>query len=164
MSDRSRALVRHAGATCTRRIEGDLPGRQRREQPALAVPDAARVLREHGRLRLVWNIRDERVDWVAELGRLVHRGIEQDMRSDDPPVGPPFGPVERFDLTWSHRLTRQGLVDLVISRSYVITLPESARAQMLRAVTHLMDAHPPLVGHSHIDMPYLTRCTRTSLM
>lgn len=129
--------------------------------PGRAVPEVARVLRPGGRLGLVWNIRNERVDWVAELGALVHRGVEQDMRSDEPPVGAPFGPLESYDVPWTHRMPKQTLLDLVASRSYVITLPADERAELLREVEGLLDSHPELVGRSDVDLPYIARCSRT---
>jgi SAM-dependent methyltransferase len=129
--------------------------------PALAVPEVARVLTPTGQLGLVWNIRDEREDWVAQLGRLMHRGIEQDMRSENPVVGAPFGPVERFDVEWTHRLSPPGLLDLVASRSYVITLAAAERASVLDRVAALLHEHPALAGRDAIDLPYVTRCSRT---
>lgn len=126
-----------------------------------AVAEAARVLRPGGQLGLVWNIRDDRVDWVAALNALLHPHGEQDMGSDNPQVGAPFGPVERFDVTWTHTLTRAELLDLVASRSYVITLTGPDRADLLTAVGELLDTHPARAGHPHIDLPYLTRCLRT---
>ena len=41
---------------------------------SLAVPEVARVVRPGGRLGLVWNDRDESVDWVRELGELMGAG------------------------------------------------------------------------------------------
>jgi SAM-dependent methyltransferase len=38
--------------------------------PARAVPEIARVLRDGGRLGVIWSTRDRRVGWVAELDRL----------------------------------------------------------------------------------------------
>lgn len=109
----------------------------------------------------MWNIRDDRVDWVAALSALLHPAGELDIGSDDPAVGAPFGQVERFDVTWTHTLTRAELLDLVASRSYVITLPASDRADLVTAVGDLLDTHPALAGHPRIDLPYLTRCSRT---
>ena len=75
--------------------------------PARAVPEVARVLAPGGTLGLVWNERDERESWVAELGRIIgearpeedgakrRHGRGQDNTSDHPRVGPPFGPLER---------------------------------------------------------------------
>ncbi len=127
-----------------------------------AAAEVARVLRPGGWLGLVWNIRDERVDWVAALGRLLHRGDEQDLGSDDPDVGAPLGPVERFDVAWAQPLTRTDLLDLVASRSYVITMPADDRADLLAAVQRLLDTHPDLAGRPLIDLPYLTRCSRAA--
>ena len=101
-----------------------------------AVPEVARVLVPGGRLGLVWNIRDEREDWVAELGRILHDPGEH--RSQDRGlIGPPFGPVERCDVEWKHRLSPDELIDLAASRSYVITMPDEQRAAVLAAVRRL---------------------------
>ena len=98
-----------------------------------AVPEVARVLVPGGRLGLVWNIRDEREDWVAELGRILHDPGEHH-RQDRGIIGPPFGPVERRDVEWTHRLSRDELIDLAASRSYVITMPDQQRAAVLAGV------------------------------
>ncbi|QIS24338.1 class I SAM-dependent methyltransferase [Nocardia terpenica] len=131
--------------------------------PQVAVPELTRVLRGGGGLGLVWNIRDEREPWVAELGRIMHQGTVQDMSSENPPVGAPFEPIERRDLEWSYRTTRTGLLDLVASRSYLITLAPEAREQVLRAVSELLDTHPSVKGRTEIELPYVTRCSRTRL-
>ena len=41
--------------------------------PARAVPEIARVLTPGGRLGLIWNLRDERADWVRRLGTIIGR-------------------------------------------------------------------------------------------
>jgi SAM-dependent methyltransferase len=131
--------------------------------PVRAVPEVARVLTPGGRIGLLWNIRDERQRWVARLGQIMHRGVEQDMRSDDPPVGPPFAPIQRHDVEWTHRLSRDALLDLVASRSYVITLPADRRTALLDQVRDLLAEHPDLAGEGDILLPYVTRCTRADL-
>lgn len=127
-----------------------------------AVPEVARVLVPGGRLGLIWNTRDERVGWVAELGRLMDGGVSH-MDSASPVVGPPFGPIERFDVEWSNTITRDGLIDLVASRSYVITATPSEREATLDRIRCLLDQHPDLAGRDHLEMPYITRCTRACL-
>jgi SAM-dependent methyltransferase len=131
---------------------------------AAAVPEAARVLRPGGTLGMVWNLRDEREDWVAALGCLLDPnsgratgGEGVDGLTDHPDL---FGPVERFDVEWTHTLTGDRLVDLVASRSYVITMAAADRETLLAEVRALLDHHPDLSGRTHVELPYRTECYR----
>ncbi len=135
--------------------------------PARAVPEVARVLRPGGRLGLLWNRRDDREPWVAELSRLL-----SPLRTGDHPgdarteaqrvvIGAPFGEPERFDTEpWSHPLTPEGVLDLVVSRSYVIGLSAAAHEALLGRVRALLTEHPALAGRDEIAMPYVTECVR----
>jgi SAM-dependent methyltransferase len=127
--------------------------------PATAVPEVARVLTPGGRLGLIWNLRDEREDWVRELGRILD-SAEQNRHAT---VGPPFGAVEIREFGWTHRLGRDQILDLVASRSYVILLGADDRRTLLDQVNHLLDTHPALAGHDTYDLPYLTECARADL-
>lgn len=129
----------------------------------LAVPEVARVLTAGGLLGLLWNIRDHREDWVAELGRILYRRGDRDAYRTAPIIGPPFGPVRRLDFEWSQELTAETLLDLVASRSYVITLPAADRAAVLEEVRGLVTRHPALVADGGIVLPYVTECYRTTL-
>ncbi len=131
--------------------------------PARAVPEAARVLKPGGCLGLLWNCREEPAGWAQDLGRILGAlGFMED-HSDDPPVGPPFGPVERHDVLWSTPITADGLIDLVASRSYVIGLPEARRRAVLADVRRVAAREPGFASQGHVDMPYVTRCSRAHL-
>ena len=121
------------------------------------------MLAAGGELGLVWNIRDEREEWVAQLGRIIHGDHHEDLINSAPAVGPPFGPIQRRDVEWRSRISPGTLIDLAASRSYIITMPAGERAAVLDAVRHLLDTHPALAGRAEIDLPYLTRCSRTFL-
>ena len=131
---------------------------------ARAVPEVARVLVPGGQLGLVWNMRDERVDWVAQLGQILHDPGEGDgSRGGAVSIGPPFGPVQHRTIEWTHRLTRDQLLDMVSSRSYVITRPAAQRARVLAAVGRLAGTHPDLAGRAELELPYRTECFRAQL-
>ena len=85
------------------------------------------------------------------------------MFSSNPSAGPPFRPIERRDFPWTHSINRDTLFDLVASRSYFIVLPPHEQEAMLSRVHDLLDTHPDLGGLEQIDMPYITRCSRTTL-
>jgi len=135
--------------------------------PVVAVPEVARVLQPGGLLGLLWNIRDERADWVAELGAALRRSDGPQSASNTvssaPLVGPPFGPVERHDVEWVHHISPDALIDMVASRSYVITLPSADRAALLSEVRRLIQTYPALAGADEIALPYVTRCWRAKL-
>jgi SAM-dependent methyltransferase len=129
--------------------------------PLRALPELARVLSRGGRLGLIWNVRDEREDWVRQLGRIMHG--DEDAGAPAPVVGRPFAPLERRDVEWRNHVSPATLLDLVASRSYVITRPPAERGVILDEVRHLLDTHPDLAGATEIAIPYVTECYRTDL-
>ena len=112
--------------------------------PQRAVPEVARVLAPAGWLGLLWNMRDESEDWVAELGRIMHSAGADDSDALSPVVGPPFGPIEHHQVAWRYRLACAAILDLVASRSYVITMPQDDRDTLLAEVRRLITTHPDL--------------------
>lgn len=109
-------------------------------EPALA--ELARVLRPQGRLGLIWNMRDERVSWVAELGRIMNsvgpKPYEENVDPADVVRASRLFDVEVHQVEWADELDRARLVQLVTSRSYVAALPTADREPILDAVRALV--------------------------
>jgi len=132
-------------------------------ESSLAIPEAARVLAPGGRLGLLWNRRVEGVDWVSELSSIMGSSRSPDAGRARPQIPAPFGPVERFNVDWVHHLSPEAMLDWVASRSYVITLPEAHRENVLGKVRSLLVDHPDLGGGDKIAIRMVTRCTRADL-
>lgn len=130
-----------------------------------AAAEVGRVLRPDGRLGLIWNDRDDRVEWVRELAALtgVAGGGRRGMAVDNPVIGPPFGQIEYFVTEWSYPMTPAGLLDLFASRSDVIIAPRDERERILGGIQRLLDHHPDLVGRDEFELPYVTYASRAHL-
>ena len=128
--------------------------------PVAASAEIGRVVRPGGILGLIWNIRDESVPWVARLGATMRGShAEQMLEAGGPVVEAPFGEPEERRWTWERPVTRAGLLDLVRSRSYVITAPEEERARIERELGALCD-EIGAVGDATIPLRYVTRAYR----
>lgn len=130
--------------------------------PDRAAHEIARVLRPGGRLGLLWNVRDERLGWVKEFGRIV--GLEHDWANRKIVVPEPFTDVQTHKVEWTNYITPQALIDYVASRSYCITSPADVRTRTLDDVRHLLATHPALAGSQGIALPYVTVCARAMLV
>jgi SAM-dependent methyltransferase len=131
--------------------------------PVPASREAARVLRPDGVLGLIWNLRDESVDWVAELGGIMHQSAAERMIAEGGVVvTEPFGEPERATFTWANEFDVQGLVDLAASRSYVITAEPERRERILEGVRALGERVAD--EHGRIAMPYRTEVYRFRLV
>jgi ubiquinone/menaquinone biosynthesis C-methylase UbiE len=131
---------------------------------ALAVAEIARVLRPGGRLAVVWNVRDARVDWVSRVTEIIDR-YENDKhvpRYRDQEWRKAFEKAELFRLVaerefpYMQEMTREGLVDRVASTSFIATLDEAERMRVLEEVGSLASNHPDLAGRARFEHPYVT--------
>ena len=134
-----------------------------RYQDALA--DVARVLRPGGGLGLVWNERDETVPWVREFGQIINWQVDRPYEKGVDWAGVidasgRFGPVEHRQVGWEQVLDEDGLVDRLLSTSYVATWSGERQADVDRRVRELVAGFP-----AQIRLPYVTDvywCTTTS--
>ena len=121
--------------------------------------EVARVLRPGGTLGVVWNSRDETVPWVRELGRVLGGGEAPPERAVEPSPGAAFGPPAHHVERWSVPMTADALVDLALTRSYVVAAGPARQAEVAAAVRALCardDAPRASAAQRLVDLPYVT--------
>jgi SAM-dependent methyltransferase len=135
-----------------------------------ALSEIHRVLRPRGRLGLLWNLRDESIDWVRRMSVIIDRHLGDTPSERTGEWHRAFSATDLFgtmnQLRFPHRqeLDVEGLVDRVASVSYVAALPDPARARVLDEVRDLTRTHPDLAGRDRFHLPYVTElywCART---
>ena len=124
-----------------------------------ALPEVARVLRTGGTFGIVWNVRDQTVPWISELGAAMHESAAEAHFEQVAAVAEPFGPLERTVIHWSIPMDRARVVTLVTSRSYFITAEPDEQRRVLDAVNAVLDSVP---GENYL-MEYDTHCFRARL-
>ncbi|EON25544.1 methyltransferase type 11 [Nocardioides sp. CF8] len=128
----------------------------------LAVPEMARVLRPGGHVALVWNFFDKRIPWVRKLldvmGEQMHTSGSQEVLADSDL----FEGVEAKTFAFWQDVTRDTLVDIVASRSYIASLPAEEREAKLDAVRALYDDYGR--GHDGMQLPYVVECFRAKVI
>ncbi len=130
--------------------------------PALALPEISRVLRPQGTFAMVWNSRDESVPWVRRFGRVIgsHDSVDEiDEHVTTVDESGLFAPLERERFRFWQSLDRDGLRDLVASRSHVALLGADERSRLMSEVEALYDEYGR--GHDGMRLPYITQCFRT---
>lgn len=127
-----------------------------------ALSEIHRVLAPGGRLGLLWNARDEQEDWVARLGEIMepHRGTAPRYQAgawraafDETTL---FTPLAGAHFSHVHEADAQGVVDRVLSVSFIAALTEGAQEQVVKQVRQLLAEHPATRGGESFRVPYRT--------
>ncbi len=104
--------------------------------PVAGSTEIGRAVRSGGVLGLIWNIRDDRVEWVRRLTEVMHGSHAEIMLAEgDPVVTAPFGPLDQERWEWVRPVTRDVLHRMAASRSYIITAPDDEKARIRRSST-----------------------------
>ena len=145
--------------------------------PEIAVPEIARVLRDGGRLGVLWTSRDRAEDWVAELDLLRLPGISgAHADSGEPrtvaavreqldrhhvvtlPEGAPFGNVATGSFASTRTMRVDDVVDWLATNSAFITAsPDDKEAGLALSRAALLERAD---GQSRIEVPLRSWCWR----
>jgi ubiquinone/menaquinone biosynthesis C-methylase UbiE len=133
--------------------------------PAPSAAEMRRVLRPGGTVSLIWNQRDEREPWVAQLCALMTENSE---RPDDRHVVEAFAAGLDADVSVAESRIVQAsspeeFVASFETRSFVITMTEQRRAAFLDELRELVSTHPDTRGRDVVELPYVTRVYRLTL-
>ncbi|MCI4331554.1 MAG: class I SAM-dependent methyltransferase [Thermoplasmata archaeon] len=133
-------------------------------RPAAALDEIDRVLRPTGGLGVVFNLRDERTPWVAELSRIVHAHRPKDGRSIRDgawrtalAAHPRFEILDERTFDYLHRTDPEGIVARVLSVSYVAAAPVEVRDRVAGDVRRLLERDPATAGRAQVELPYRTQ-------
>ena len=137
----------------------------------VAVPEVARVLRDGGRLGVIWTSRDHRVDWVAELDMGRRRAAAESPGSAADPARPrhrghevtlpgdaPFGNAASASFTFTRSMTVDDAADWLGTYSRVITAPQEERTAGLAAAREAIARRADENGM--VEIPMRSSCWR----
>lgn len=127
-----------------------------------ALREIARVLKPGGVLGLIWNMRDETCDWVAQLSKILlpyegetPRFYHGDWRSVFPAEG--FTGLQELTFEHTHEGTSETVViDRMMSISFIASLPREKRDDVERQLRGLLKSCPELRDEIPISFPYQT--------
>ncbi len=127
-----------------------------------ALAEIGRVLKPGGLLGLVWNVRDETVDWVATLTRIMapyeqgtprfHASLWRTLFPS-----PDFSELEESTFPHMHEGPfERVVVDRVLSVSFIAALPAPEREKIARRIRRMARGYPQLAAGGDVRFPYRT--------
>jgi SAM-dependent methyltransferase len=127
-----------------------------------ALAEIHRVLRPGTRLGLIWNVKDESVDWVHQLAEIIEA-----FRGNAPRVASGawkdafertelFTPIERARFSFVHETDTATVVARVTSISFIAATAPRVREQVVEQVRELLSTHPDTRGQRIFPLRYRT--------
>jgi SAM-dependent methyltransferase len=133
-----------------------------------ALREIGRVLKPGGKLGLVWNVRDESVDWVAELTHIMapYEGDTPRFHSGEWRRLFPnqlFSELSETTVPYQHVGSAQAVIfDRVLSVSFIAALPADERERVTQRLAAVIASHPQLRDRPAIAFPYVTHAYASS--
>ncbi|MER7588454.1 class I SAM-dependent methyltransferase [Micromonospora sp. NPDC127501] len=138
----------------------------------VAGAEIARVLAPGGVLAGLWNIMDDRIDWVAGLGRVSGsaaigprdtlsswRAATADMLVPSTGLIAGFGAAEQVEFPHGQRRTADSLVATLATRAGMLVMPDEEREATLGRIRSFLGSRPE-TAHGEFTLPMLTGVLR----
>ncbi|MBV9870033.1 MAG: class I SAM-dependent methyltransferase [Frankiaceae bacterium] len=134
--------------------------------PDHALPEIARVLRDGGRLGVLWTSRDRDIEWVRDLDRGpddppwdgASEGQHRARRAEGLADARGYQKPETASFGFTRRMTLEDVVEMVATYSAVITAEPAVRNRLLDVARDRLQRRFP--GETEIDLPMRTWCWR----
>lgn len=126
-----------------------------------ATHEILRVLNTSGVLALIWNLRDDRVPWVAAFSRIMDRYAGDTPRQSTGRWRVIFGDarfrnIMRRSYPFSQLMPATGIVDRALSTSFIAVLPKDEQNLVRASVQNIIESEPSLKDRNTIEFPYIT--------
>jgi len=140
-------------------------------QGEAALAEIHRVLKPGGYLGILWNVRDESADWVAQISEIItpYEGDAPRYRTDQWRTAfeqtDLFTPLETQTFSHVHQYDLDAAIDRVASISFIAALDAQTQQTVLQQVRELLERHPQTCDRPLIEHPYRTEifwCTKKS--
>ncbi|BBA96589.1 putative methyltransferase [Actinacidiphila reveromycinica] len=130
--------------------------------PDRALPEIARVLRPGGALGALWNTDDDRVDWVAGLGRSLSSRLGFLTWSKERTIvsHPALFPVEEGYFPHVQRRSAESLVATIATHSHALTREPAERDELFGRVRSYLASRPE-TAQGEFDLPLITVVQRS---
>jgi SAM-dependent methyltransferase len=137
----------------------------------VAGPEIARVLEPDGILAGLWNVFDDRVDWVAELEAISGsaatgpRDTFSSWRAETAEAHLPssgsarFGPPEQAEFPHGQRRTADTLVETFATKAGMLVMPDEEREATLDRIRAFLASRPE-TARGEFTLPMLTGVLR----
>jgi SAM-dependent methyltransferase len=143
---------------------------------AIAGPELARILVPDGILAGLWNVVDDRVDWVAALERVsgtaaigprdtfsAWRGATAHLHLPSDRSAAQFGSPEQTEFPHGQRRTADSLVATIATRAGILVMPEQEREAALGRIGAFLASRPE-TARGQFTLPMLTGVLRVRRM
>ncbi|MDI2126698.1 class I SAM-dependent methyltransferase [Yinghuangia seranimata] len=128
-----------------------------------ALGEVEHVLAPGGGLGLVWNTYDDDVPWVRDYQDIYMRRAPAGLPSHREgtwratlTARPGWGGLQERHFANPHRMSREGVIDRMLSSSHIACLDAAEQARVRREVEDVLDGHPETRGRDHVELPYVT--------
>jgi SAM-dependent methyltransferase len=127
---------------------------------ARALPEIARVLRPGGVLAQLYDLTDDTIPWVAELGELSRSSVSTAPDIEEwLPSYAGFSQVEQARFAHRHARTAESLTATIDTHSHTLVVSAEERAEVLGRVRAYLDSRPE-TSEGAFDYPLVTVAAR----